>query len=149
MAKKQKGVKENHRYLIGQVKSVGAPNFIMNPVELYEYLPQGKEFSIKRVYWIADVKGEKKSGQHVHTDEDEIFIVMRGSCNIILDDTGKKRSIPLKQNDIVWVPRLVWHGYEKTSTDCIVLALTNINYDPERKGYIIDYAEFKKIVAQK
>ena len=139
----------SHKYIIAKVDPVDAPNFVMNPAELNRYLPEGENFPIKRVYWIKNIKGEMKSGQHAHTDEDEIFIIIKGKCNIILDDTGEIKSIPLEENSIAWVPRLTWHGYEKMSSDCIVLALTNINYDPERKGYITDYSEFKKKVTTK
>ena len=136
-------------YPIGEVKPVEAPNFTMNPAELHQYLPKGQKFVIKRAYWLTDPRAERKSGQHAHTDEDEVFIVMKGTVTLILDGDGKGiKKIPLKQNNLVWVPRYVWHGYEDLSKDCLILALTSTNYDPERKGYIMDYEEFKKIKAQ-
>jgi mannose-6-phosphate isomerase-like protein (cupin superfamily) len=144
--------KENkaRKYKIGKVKKITAPSFVMNPAELHQYLPKNSKFNIKRVYWLTEPSGEKKSGQHAHTDEDEIFIVIKGSAEIILDDDGKGReNIKLVENDLVWVPRFVWHGYESFSPDCIILALTSTNYDPERKGYIEDYKEFKKFISSK
>ena len=151
MKRKGAGQKpKNKKYLIGKVKQVEAPNFVMNPAELKEYLPSGEKFNIKRVYWFTNPKGEKKSGQHAHTNEDEIFIILQGNADIILDDSGKrKRSIKLEKNHVVWVPRYVWHGFDSLSSGSIVLALTNTNYDPKRKGYINDYQDFRAYLAKK
>jgi mannose-6-phosphate isomerase-like protein (cupin superfamily) len=140
--------RKSRKYLIGEVPKITAPNFIMNPAELRNYLPPGKKFVIKRVYWITDWKDSGSSGQHCHTDrEEEIFIIFRGSANIILDDDGKgKKKYKLVDNNIVFVPRLVWHGFENASSDFLLLALTTTNYDAVRKGYCEDYQKFKKIV---
>ena len=142
MTEKNKGT---HKYLINTVDKVSSPNFSMNPAELHKFIPENEEFTIKRVYWIANPINEKKSGLHAHTDEDEIFIVIKGKALIVLDDNAEGPSkIQLNENNIVWVPRYVWHGFEELSDDCIILALTNTNYDPERKGYIQDYKTFKE-----
>mgnify|MGYP001616545177 CR=1 FL=1 len=140
---------KNKSSLLGKIKGVDAPNFLLNPAELHEYLPKDEKFVIKRVYWISEPRAEKKSGQHAHTNEDEIFIVLQGSSTLLLDDDGKGiKMIPLEKNSIAWVPRYTWHGYEDMSDDCIILALTNTLYDPERKGYILDYQEFTKLKAK-
>lgn len=134
---------------MNKVNSVDSPNFIMNPAELRDFLPKGQEFVIKRIYWVTDPKAEKKSGQHAHSDEDEFFVVIKGKATLLLDSDGKGiKKIAMEQNNIVWVPRLSWHGFEELSDDCILLALTSTNYDPERKGYITDYQEFKKLKAK-
>jgi mannose-6-phosphate isomerase-like protein (cupin superfamily) len=133
------------KYQLGHVNPVEAPNFTMNAAELFEYLPPETDFIIKRIYWLTKVKGEKKSGQHAHSDEDELFVVMQGSATIVLDDGGGLKPIKLSENDTVWIPKFIWHGFSKLSEDCIVLALTSTNYDPERKGYINDPAEFAKL----
>lgn len=139
--------KENKssKYKIGHVNPVESPNFTMNAAELYQYLPSQTDFIIKRIYWLTGIKGEKKSGQHAHTDEDELFVVMQGKASIVLDDGSGLKTIELSKNDTVWVPKLVWHSFSKLSDDCIVLALTSTNYDPERKGYVTDPAEFAKL----
>lgn len=121
---------------------------MMNPAELKEFIPQA-EFVAKRVYWLKDIKGEAKSGQHCHTDdENEIFIVIKGTVDMVLDDGSGMETVNLTQNNIVWVPRLVWHGFEKLSPDAIVLALTSTNYDPERKGYLDDYKKFQELTSK-
>lgn len=145
ITKKEAGQKrQNRNYFIGEVPKISAPNFIMNPAELRNYLPKGKKFVIIRVYWITDWKDSGSSGQHCHTDsEEEIFMVIRGSAKIILDDDGKgKKKYTLTENNVVFVPRLVWHGFQDASKDFLLLALTTTNYDPKRSGYIEDYQEF-------
>jgi len=117
----------------------------MNPAELHEYLPPGTRFAIKRVYWLTEPTGDKKSGQHAHLkEEEEVFIVIQGNTEIVLDDTGRGReNIKLDTNSIVWMPRLVWHGFENLSSDCVVLALSSTNYNPNREDYVEDYQDFK------
>jgi len=134
------------KYKLSKVVSRDAPNFTMNPAELYQYLPENVDFKVKRIYWLTNPKGEKKSGQHAHTDEDEIFVVLKGEASIVLDEGSGKETLPLSTNDFIWVPRYVWHGFEKLSDDSIVLALSSTNYDPERKGYVEDYEKFKQLV---
>ena len=133
----------------GNINPIDSPNFTMNPVELFQHLPKGEKFVIKRVYWLTEPKNEKKSSQHAHTDEDEIFICIKGKLTLLLDADGKGiKRMAMDKNDIIWIPRYTWHGYEDLSDDCIMLALSNTNYDPERKGYINDYPEFQKLKAK-
>jgi len=138
--------KNKHLYLIGKIKKIETPNFRMNPAELFQYLPEGQKFTIKRVYWLADVKAEAKSGQHAHTDEDEVFIILQGKAEIVLDDNGKgRRAKTLPTNAIIWVPKYVWHGFSGMSKNAVILALSSTNYDSQRKGYIEDYQKFKEL----
>lgn len=146
----ESGMKDSStKYRLGKVPEIPSPNFIMNPAELRQFIPEGTAFEIKRIYWITKPTAEKKSSQHAHTDEDELFIVLQGNCSVILDDNGEgKVKKPVQANDIIWIPRLVWHGYEDLSDDAIVLALTSTNYDPDRKGYINDHKEFAEKVKE-
>lgn len=138
--------KNKHLYLIGKIKGIETPNFQMNPADLYQYLPKGQKFTIKRVYWLDNPKGEGKTGQHAHTDEDEVFIILQGKAEIVLDDNGKgRRTKTLPTNAIVWVPKYVWHGFSGMSKNAVILALSSTNYDSQRKGYIEDYQKFKEL----
>lgn len=133
------------KYQVGEIPKVEAKDFAINPAELYKYFP-GKVFETKRVYWIDNPKETKKTSQHCHTDEDEIFIVISGSLTMFLDDGNGKEKVKLQENKIIWVPKLVWHGFEDLSEDCIVLGLSSTNYDPKRKGYVKDYSKFLQLV---
>jgi len=134
------------KYLVGKVSPIDSANFTMNVLEFCKHIPHVPNFSPKRVYWITNIKGEKKSGQHAHSDENELFVVIQGKTKMILDDGSGKKTVNLEMNDTVWVPKYVWHGFIGMSDDCIILALTSTIYDPERKGYITDEINFKKLL---
>lgn len=131
-------------YKLFTLKNIQAPNFLMTPLELKEYL----DFEVMRVYFITSPQGTKDSGQHAHlVEEDELFIQVRGSCTIIVDDGSGKKEIKLSgPQNAIYVPHLVWHGFKDMSDDSIICALTSTNYDPSRADYIEDYEEFKKLV---
>lgn len=140
--------KDHKKYLVGKIPPIDAPNFTMNVLEFYKYLPHFPDFSPKRVYWVTNIKGEKKSGQHAHSDEEnELFVVIQGKTKMVLDDGSGRETISLATNNTVWVPKYVWHGFIDMSEDCIILALTSTIYDPERKGYVNDDEGFRKLIA--
>lgn len=132
----------DHKYKVFTLKNIQAPNFVMTPLELKEYL----DFDVKRVYFITSPTGD--TGNHAHrSEEDELFIQVQGSSTIVVDDGSGLTDIELvgPQNAIS-IPHLVWHGFKDLSHDCIILALTSTNYDPSRADYIEDYEEFRKLL---
>jgi len=131
------------RYKLFTLKNIQAPNFLMTPLELKDYL----DFEVKRVYFISNPTGD--SGQHAHRqDEDELFIQIQGSSTIIVDDGHGLEEIKLVgPSTAIYVPHLVWHGFKDQAQDSIILALTSTNYDPERADYIEDYGEFQKLIS--
>lgn len=132
-------------FTISEVPTVEAKNFTMNWTDIKSLLPI-KELTIKRVYWIDNVKGDRISGQHFHKDdESEIFVVLSGTGVAVIDNGSGLKDVPLKKNTIMWVPRLTWHGFKDMSSDFIIIALTTTLYDPERKGYVTDYEDFKQV----
>lgn len=137
----------NNKYIVGKILPIDVPNFTMNVLEFYKHIPDFPDFSPKRVYWITNIKGEKKSGQHAHfDDENELFVIIQGKTKIVLDDGLGKKVVDLVANDTVLVLNHVWHGFFKMSDDCIILALTSTIYDPERKGYVTNEEDFKKLL---
>src|SRR3989344_5519799 len=108
MAKKAQGKKaqtgKRNKFVISEVPTVEAPNFIMNWTDIKSCLPID-QLTIKRIYWIDKVKGKRLSGQHFHKDsEEEIFVVISGKAKMIINDGSGLRDVPLKKNSIVWVP---------------------------------------------
>ncbi len=100
-------------------------------------------FSTRRIYYITDVKG--RVGGHAHRYEDEIFVMVKGSCMAKISDGKKIENVELKEGGSINSPRMNWHEfYEFSSEDAILLAISTINFDPERKGYIEDFDEFIK-----
>ena len=138
---------KNNKWQRFDLNNISTDNFVMTPLELKDYI----DFEVKRVYFISEPKGEMEAGSHCHTDEeDELFIMISGSCVAELDDgESGLQKVELKgPNHALYVPRMVWHYFEDFSDDAVLLALSSTNYDPERKGYCEDYEEFKKIVRE-
>lgn len=135
----------DRRYKLFTLSNIQAPNFLMTPLELKDYI----DFEVKRVYWISRPTGD--TGNHAHkAAEDEIFIQVQGSSTICVDDGNGLEEIKLVgPQSAISVPHMVWHGFKDLSSDCIILALTSTNYDATRSDYIEDYTEFKKLVNTK
>lgn len=134
----------DRRYKLFTLKNIQAPNFLMTPLELKEYI----NFEVKRVYFISNPTGN--TGNHAHrAEEDELFIQLQGSCTISVDDGHGIEDVPLVgPKTAIYIPHLVWHGFKDLSSNCIILALTSTNYDPSRSDYCEDYEEFQKLCKQ-
>lgn len=134
----------NRRYQVFTLKNIQAPNFLMTPMELKEYI----DFPVKRVYFISRPTGEKLTGNHAHReDEDEIFIMIQGSCTITVDDGHGLEDVKLVgPSTAINVPHMVWHGFKNLSDDAIIFAVTSTNYNPQRTDYIEDYQKFQELV---
>ncbi len=134
----------DHKYRVFTLKNIQAPNFLMTPLELKDYI----SFDIKRVYFISSPTGN--TGNHAHRqDEDEFFIQIHGTSTICVDDGHGIEEIVLSgPQNAISVPHMVWHGFKDLSPNCIILALTSTNYDPSRSDYCEDYEEFQKLCKQ-
>ena len=127
---------------INKAPLISTDNFDMNPVELKNYVPENEDFNIKRIYYINNVKGEKKTGQHCHIIEKEVFVIISGEATMILDEGSGLEKKTVKTNDVIWIPSFVWHGFENLSNDFVLLALSSTNYSSDRSDYIEDYSVF-------
>ena len=127
------------------LKKIQAPNFVMSPIELKEYI----DFEVKRVYFITKPTGE--TGSHCHKIEEEFFIMIQGSCTAVIDQ-GKGNGLEKIKlegpTSAIYVGNFIWHHFEDFSSDAILLALSSTNYSPDRSDYIEDYEEFKKIYSK-
>lgn len=136
----------DRKYKVFTLKNIQAPNFLMTPLELKEYI----SFDIKRVYFISSPINEMNTGNHAHRqDEDEIFIQIQGKSTIVVDDGHGLEEIVLEgPKNAIDVPHMVWHGFKSLSSDCIILALTSTNYDASRTDYCENYEEFQALVKE-
>ena len=134
----------DRRYRVFALNNILSPNFLMTPLELKEYI----DFDVKRVYWISNPVGD--TGNHAHRQyEDELFIQIQGSSTISVDDGHGMEDVVLTgPKSAIYVPHLVWHGFNHLSPDSIILALTSTNYDSARADYIENYEEFQRLVGK-
>lgn len=127
-----------------ELKKIQAPNFLMSPVELKDYI----DFEVKRVYFIAKTTG--KTGAHCHKIEKEFFILQNGACVAVIDRGNGLEEIKMTgPSSALYVGEYVWHHFKDFSEDAILLALSSTNYKPDRSDYIEDYEEYKKTIMKK
>jgi len=136
----------DRRYTVVTLKNIQAPNFLMTALELKDYI----DFPVKRVYFITSPSGEYKTGNHAHRqDEDEMFVMLQGSCIISVDDGHGMEDVELVgPKTAIVVPHMVWHGFKNLSQDAVIMAVTSTNYDPTRADYCEDYTEFQALCKQ-
>lgn len=124
-----------------ELKNIDTPRFTMIPLELYEYI----DFEVKRIYFMVDPKtGE--TGGHCHFEEKELFIMISGSCTVLIDQgSGLEEHELQAPHHAIYVANYVWHGFKNFSKDAILLAASSTNYKPERSDYLENYDEYLKI----
>lgn len=111
--------------------------------ELKEYI----HFEVKRIYFIQDMK--QSTGQHCHKEEQEFFIMMRGTCTAVIDWGEGRKELPFHApSDAMYVGNYVWHGFKDFSSDAILLALSSTNYNIDRSDYIEEYVEYQKVIGE-
>jgi mannose-6-phosphate isomerase-like protein (cupin superfamily) len=128
-----------HKY---HIRSIASDNFVMNPVELKDYI----DFDVKRIYYITDPKGD--AGGHCHKQEKELFILVQGSCTALIDQGNGLEDVPMKPGTALYIGTYVWHYFQDLSENAILLALSSTNYNPDRSDYIEDHEEYKKVIQQ-
>jgi len=112
------------------------------PIEFFSAVP----FEVMRTYFIWAVPLGTKRGGHAHTKEKEVFICLRGRCNLYFSTDGKKtQKIPLQNpQKAIFVDNLVWHEFSDFSPDALLLAFSSTKYLPE--NYISSFDDFAKII---
>ncbi|MDO8617741.1 MAG: FdtA/QdtA family cupin domain-containing protein [Candidatus Uhrbacteria bacterium] len=127
------------RFQLFELQKIPTSKFLMNPVELKEYI----DFEVKRVYFIT--QPVEDSGAHCHTDEKEFFILIQGTCDASIDRGNGLEEFSLQApTSALYVAEYVWHQFKNFSPDAILLALSSTNYDPVRHGYIENYEDYLK-----
>ncbi len=122
-----------------EVKQIQASNFALSPLELKEYI----DFEVKRVYFITNPTGN--TGQHCHLKEEELFVMVSGSCTAVIDQGNGLEEIQMKApHSALYIGNYVWHGFKDFSKDAVLLAISSTNYNPNREDYIEDYEKYKQ-----
>lgn len=98
-------------------------------------------FDIRRVYYIFDTENGVTRGYHAHKKLKQIAIVLKGSCDFILDD-GKERVTITLNNPAqgLLINSFMWREMKNFSADCVLMVLADNEYD--ESDYIRDYEQF-------
>ena len=101
-------------------------------------------FEIKRVFYIANVKGNITRGMHANIKTQMYLFCIKGSCKFLLDDGTNKDIVELDTPEIgLYIGTYVWREMFDFSEDCILMVLASEFYDANE--YIRNYEDFLKI----
>ncbi|MCA9363531.1 FdtA/QdtA family cupin domain-containing protein [Candidatus Kaiserbacteria bacterium] len=99
-------------------------------------------FTLARFYIIYDVSDFNiERGGHAHKRNEQALFVLKGSCEIMLDDGEGRQTVRLTDTEPgIRLGSGLWHTMSSFSKDCILAVAASENYD--RGDYITDYNEF-------
>ncbi len=105
-------------------------------------------FSIKRAYYLYDLPAGAERGGHSHISTHEIVIPLAGSFDVVIDDGHRSKRITLNNPSRgLLLTTGIWRTLDNFSSGSICLVLASEKYD--EADYIRDYAEFKRLTADK
>jgi len=129
-------------YLIN-FKELGDKSGCLVAIEEERQVP----LAIKRVFYIYNLGEGQERGNHANRNSRIVFICIKGSCQIQVDNGEESRRFVLDKPSVgVFTDRMTWKKMDNFSKDCILLALSDCNYD--KNEYINDYNEFVISVKQ-
>jgi len=99
-------------------------------------------FEVKRIYYLYDVPGGQKRGEHAHKELQQFVFAARGSFEVVLDDNLNKRRFVLnKPNLALHIVPGIWRCLDNFSTGSVCMVLASHIYD--EGDYIRNYQEFQ------
>ena len=128
---------------IVKIKSYKKKSGTLIPINFNKEFP----IKVKRVFFIYGKKNMSR-GDHAHKKCFQVFIPIKGTISLKLEQHNKKEIILSsgKAKAIV-VPNLVWCKLKFLKKDSIVAVVCNRKY--EFDDYIENYKEFKKLISKK
>jgi len=102
-------------------------------------------FTIARMYWIYDVPGGEKRGEHAYKNQKEFIIALSGSFDVIIHNGKKEIKFTLNRSYYgLYIPELHWRRLENFSTNSFALIVTDKLYNKD--NYIRDFAVYQKLI---
>lgn len=102
-----------------------------------------KEFATKRIYYISNVPGGLKRGEHAHKDLKQIFFALSGEFKLTVTDGSKSEIVQVKSHGVgYYLPEGYWRELSDFTPDAVCLVLASEIYD--ESDYIYSYDEFLK-----
>lgn len=101
-------------------------------------------FDVKRVYYIFDTTSGVKRGFHAHKNLEQVLVCVKGSCNIVLDDSVSRTEVCLDSpTKGLFIKSMIWREMYNFSNDCVLMVLASDHY--KKNDYISDYKIFKEL----
>jgi hypothetical protein len=100
-----------------------------------------KEFDTKRIYYISNVPGELKRGEHAHKKLKQIFFALAGEFKLTVTDGAKSEAVQIKSHGVgYYLPEGYWRELSAFTPEAVCLVLASEVYD--ESDYIYSYDEF-------
>lgn len=99
-------------------------------------------FDIKRVYYLFKNCSNTVRGKHAHKKLKQVYIVLSGSCKILIKNGKKEEIVILNQPNVglFFDEEVVWRELLEFSENCVLMVLADDFYKEE--DYIRNYEEF-------
>lgn len=105
------------------------------PIELNQ-LP----FTPKRIFLVKDTPVGVIRGEHAHYKTQQCLICLRGEIKVNLHDGKLLSSTILKENDTIFIDKMIWDSQEFLTYDSILLVIASTHYN--KQDYIENFSHF-------
>ena len=104
-------------------------------------------FTPARFFTITNVPAGQRRAEHAHYKLEELFVCLKGSFTVTLDDGVTRQDFRLDRPDHgVYKPPMYWLVLHSFSPDALVLVLASEPWDDD--DHIKDYQEFVTLVRE-
>ena len=105
-------------------------------------------FEIRRTYWVFDVPIGGERANHAHREQSELLVSVRGAFTVHCDEGDIQTAHTLGSPDeALLLPPMVFHRLDGFAPGSLCLVFASGPYDPSE--YVTDFAEFRKLIAQR
>jgi dTDP-4-dehydrorhamnose 3,5-epimerase-like enzyme len=104
-------------------------------------------FDVRRVFYLTDVPQEAIRGKHFSKTSQFLYVVVKGSCKVTLDDGFEKEIHVLNEAEGLLFPKNIWMNISDFQKDTVLCVMSDTVYTPS--DYSEDYSEFLEIARKK
>lgn len=116
----------------------------LTPLEIARGLP----FEPHRVFLVYGVASHHVRGEHAHHLCAQFLVAAHGGVSVVVDDGKRRREVRLSDPTVgLYLAPMVWGIQYKFDADSVLLVAASHPYEPA--DYIRDYAEFRRLVAER
>ena len=132
-----------------QPHTIQLPKFSGGGASL-SYIEGGREipFSIRRIYYLAEVKKWSIRGEHAHRDLEQLVIAINGAFDMVVSNGERQWRFHLRTPDqALYIPPLHWGVLNNFSGGAACLVLASDTYDPD--DYLTTFADLRAEVSRR
>jgi len=98
-------------------------------------------FEVRRVYYLYGARENTVRGGHAHKELQQLFVAIRGSFDVVLDDGHRKMNIRLESpSQGLYICPMIWRELANFRPGSICLVLASTLYD--EGDYFRSYEDF-------